>query len=112
MAEDDGTALVPVRIGETLVYVTVRGRPAGQDPAALDEEDIAFRPPRLEDALDGLMGVARAVGERLRQTEASSASVEFGCDFTVESGSFVAVVGKASATSAFKVTLEWAGPRS
>jgi hypothetical protein len=35
---------------------------------------------------------------------------EFGCEFAVESGTLVAVVGKASGRSAFKVGLEWSAP--
>jgi hypothetical protein len=34
----------------------------------------------------------------------------FGCEFALESGSFVAVVGKASAASTFSVELEWDKP--
>jgi hypothetical protein len=47
------------------------------------------------------------VGEQARQSTASRVTLEFGCDIALESGSLVAAIGKASAKSAFKVTLEW-----
>ena len=61
----------------------------------------------LDDVLGGMMGVARAVGERLKESDASKVNVEFGCEFAIESGSVVAVIGKASGKSTFKVALEW-----
>jgi hypothetical protein len=41
---------------------------------------------------------------------AHKVSVEFGCEFAVESGGFIAVIGKASAKSTFTVGLEWTKP--
>lgn len=101
----EGT-LVPLQVEGQLVYLSAQelGPPRGE------EDEIAWRPPTLEQALDGLMGVARAMGARLQQSDASKVTVEFGCEFAVESGAFVAVIGKASGRSAFKVALEWTAP--
>ncbi|MGC9538130.1 CU044_2847 family protein [Streptomyces sp. UG1] len=76
------------------------------------EREIAARRPTLEEAVDSLVGVARAVGARLQQTGSAKATVEFACEFAVESGTLVAVLGKATARSTFKVALEWVAPSS
>jgi hypothetical protein len=75
-----------------------------------DESEIAARRPSLDGVLNGLTALARRMGSQLSDTGASTVSVEFGCEFAVESGTLVAVVGKASAKSAFKVGLEWTRP--
>jgi hypothetical protein len=104
--------LVPLNVDGQRIYLCAQESagtyPSGERP----EEEIAWRPPTLEQALDGLVGVARAMGTRLRRTEASKATVEFGCEFVLESGSFVAVIGKTSGKSTFKVALEWTNPAS
>ncbi|WP_395103949.1 CU044_2847 family protein [Actinomadura sp. SCN-SB] len=96
-------ALVPVEVDGQTVYLSAEeiGGPGDE------EEEIGWRPPSLDQALDGLMGVARTVGSRLQDSDATRVAVEFGCEFVLESGSFIAVLGKASGKSAFKVTLEW-----
>ncbi|MFG1710898.1 CU044_2847 family protein [Nonomuraea sp. M3C6] len=101
----DGIEAVPVMVEGLRVYVEVR-----ELDAPGEERPIGIRPPTLEQALDGLMGVAKAMGARLRETGAGKASVEFGCEFALESGSLVAVIGKASGKSTFKVALEWTNP--
>ncbi|MFE2675328.1 CU044_2847 family protein [Streptomyces hygroscopicus] len=108
MAEHDRT------VGETVVVpVTQDGVRiqvfAGSAEAAVDgeETEIGARRPGLDQVISGLNAVARAVGEQARQSTASKVTLEFGCDIALESGSLVAAIGKASAKSAFKVTLEW-----
>lgn len=104
---DGGSIDVPLVVGGQPVRLRV-----GQSPVvAGGESEIAWRQPSLEQALDSLMGVAGAISARLRDADATRVSVEFGCEFAIESGTFVAVIGKASATSAFKVCLEWESER-
>jgi len=67
---------------------------------------------QLDSVLDSLTAVARAMGTRLQQTGASKATVEFGCDVSLDTGQLLAVVGKASSKSAWKVTLEWTAPEA
>ncbi|WP_327187460.1 CU044_2847 family protein [Streptomyces sp. NBC_01334] len=95
--------LVPMEVDGLTVYVAVHevGHRSGT------EHEIGGGRQRLEDALDGLMGVTRAVVGRLREAHATRTRVQFGCEFALESGSVVAVVGKARASSAFTVELEW-----
>nr|WP_246260446.1 CU044_2847 family protein [Streptomyces typhae] len=98
--------------------MSVRQDQPGQESArrtgAEDEEEEigARRPgrPRLEQLLDGLAGFAQEIASRLQSTDASKVSVQFGCEVIVESGQFVAVIGKASSKSTITVGLEWDKP--
>jgi hypothetical protein len=104
----DETTLVPVTADGQTLYLSVRRLDSAT--AGASEREIAARRPTLEEAVDSLVGVARAVGVRLQQTGSARATVEFACEFAVESGTLVAVLGKATARSTFKVALEWAAP--
>ncbi|MGW7418577.1 CU044_2847 family protein [Streptomyces sp. NPDC054813] len=108
---DEGArTTVPVEIdGQTILMSVAPGE--GTPALALGEEqEIGWRRPSLAPVLDGLTAVARAMGTRLQQTGASKATVEFGCDVSFDTGQFLAVVGKASSKSTWKVTLEWTAP--
>jgi hypothetical protein len=108
-AGEDGVRLVPIEVGGQKIYLSVRAvEPAGGEPG--DEREIAYRKPRLEQVLDGLAVFAQEIVGRFQGTNASKVTVQFGCEVVVESGTLVAVIGKASATSAITVGLEWAKP--
>lgn len=77
-----------------------------------EEREIADRRPRLETVLGGVANFAKQIVGSLNETGASKVSVEFGCEFALESGTFIAVIGKASAKSTLKIGLEWAKPES
>ncbi|MGW3917355.1 CU044_2847 family protein [Streptomyces sp. NPDC005070] len=109
--EKETGALVPVLIEGRKVYLSVRDLRTPQR-ALGSESDIAAHRPTLDEALDGLMGLVRVMGARLQESDASKVTMEFGCEFALESGTFVAVVGKASVKSAFGVSLEWENPPS
>ncbi|MEV7731670.1 CU044_2847 family protein [Streptomyces sp. NPDC088921] len=111
--DEEGTArdeetevLVPVFLEGQKVYLSVRDLRTPQHALGTESEIAAHRP-TLDEALDGLMGLVRMMGARLRQSDASKVTMEFGCEFALEAGAFVAVIGKASAKSAFGVALEW-----
>ncbi|MGW3668842.1 CU044_2847 family protein [Streptomyces sp. NPDC005141] len=99
--------LVPLEVDGQRIYMAVReldGMPG-------EEREISGRVQRrLDEALEGLASTARAVVTRLRQSDATRVRVQFGCEFALESGSVVAVVGKARTSSAFTVELEWEKP--
>ena len=113
--ESDGDAgqgllareLVPVRVGADLIYVEAQVLSTG-DPLG-EEGEIAGRSPSVDDVLNGLTSLAKRFASRLRDTDATRVRVEFGCELAIESGSLVAVLGKASAKSAMKIELEWSG---
>jgi hypothetical protein len=110
IAGSDGTVdeLVPVAVAGERIYVSARRL---KPHASADAEvEISSQRATLEQALGGLANVAQELGAKLRNTGASKVSVEFGCEFAFESGTLLAVVGKASAKSAFNVGLEWTAP--
>jgi hypothetical protein len=104
LAADD-TVLVPVDIDGRTVYLTAR-----QKGGSGEEREIADRRPRLESVLSGAASFAKQVVDTFQDTGASKVSVEFGCEFALESGTFVAVIGKASTKSTLTIGLEWAKP--
>jgi Trypsin-co-occurring domain 1 len=107
-ADAPAIVLVPVEVDGQKVYLSARGTAAQLG----EEQEIGSRQPKLEQVIDGLAGFANKMMERLQDTGASRLSVQFGCEVAVESGMFVAVIGKASASSTFTVELEWAKPES
>jgi len=62
----------------------------------------------LKDVLESLTAFADDAIEKLHLLRTDRVSIEFGCEFTVESGHLIAVIGKASGKSSLKLTLEWA----
>lgn len=105
--------LVPVELGGHAVLVVVSGDGLDTRPGvtAGEEQEVSARggKPTLEQVLDGLAGFAAEVASRLKSTDATRVGVQFGCDIGVESGSLVAVIGKASVSSSITVSLEWDG---
>src|SRR5262245_16523267 len=100
--------LLPMHVGGQFVYIAVRDLDAplvgGQ------EREIAGRRATLDEALAGVKAFAQQTIDELHHLDATKVAVEFGCEFVVESGSVFAVIGKASAMSAMKVSLEWSKP--
>jgi hypothetical protein len=105
---DDDRVLVPVSVGDRKVYLAVQQIGEPVDPG--EEREIAARGPALADLVAGLTDFVEQFSGRLQRTDASRVTLEFGCEFAVESGSFIAVIGKASARSTLKVGLEWTKP--
>lgn len=110
-AATDNSALVPLELAGQTVYLSVREIGGGL-AGIRGEREIADRRPRLESVLGGVAHFAKEVVGTLQGTGASKVSVEFGCEFALESGTFIAVIGKASSKSTLTVGLEWAKPES
>ncbi|MGW0964390.1 CU044_2847 family protein [Streptomyces gelaticus] len=108
--EESGDVTVPVEVDGQTVYFSITPGGGTAQPDLGDEQEISWRRPTLAPVLDGLTNVARAMGTRLQQTGASKATVEFGCDVSLDTGQLLAVFGKATSKSAWKVTLEWTAP--
>ncbi|GAA4669922.1 CU044_2847 family protein [Phytohabitans rumicis] len=103
---NDDTLLVPIDVGGQRVIMAARRIDTDRSGTAT-EQPIAGRLPQLQQVIDGLAAFAEQVANRLKDTEASRVTVNFGCQVAVESGTFVAVIGKASTSSTFTVELEW-----
>ena len=110
LPEDDNDVLVPVDVDGHTIMLSVRPNRLGEPQSDEWERDIVSRRPSLQAVLGDLAAVARGLGSQMQDIGASKVSVEFGCEFAVESGGFVAVIGKASAKSTFTVGLEWTKP--
>jgi hypothetical protein len=108
-AREEADVVVPLKMGEQTVYLTV-SRSVHELAGPGQESEIAAHEPRLEQVLDGLAEFGKEVIARLRTTEATKVTVEYGCDIALESGTFFALIGKASARSTLKVGLEWTKP--
>jgi Trypsin-co-occurring domain 1 len=108
----DADELMSVEFDGHTIYLAVRTVDRVDPAPHVDERQIVARERRFEDALAGIAGFAKQVVGTMQTTRASKVTVEFGCEIAVESGSFVAVIGKASAKSTMTVSLEWTGPPS
>ncbi|MGW2083863.1 CU044_2847 family protein [Streptomyces sp. NPDC001880] len=110
--EESGDITVPVDVDGRTVHFSIAPGGGRTQPDLGEEQEISWRRPTLAPVLDGLTSVARAMGTRLQQTGASRATVEFGCDVSIDTGQLLAVFGKATSKSAWKVTLEWTAPET
>ncbi|MFI5768788.1 CU044_2847 family protein [Streptomyces sp. NPDC051658] len=110
--EESADVTVPVDVDGQTVHFSIAPGGRQTQPELGEEQEISWRRPTLAPVLDGLTNVARAMGTRLQQTGASKATVEFGCDVSLDTGQLLAVFGKATSKSAWKVTLEWTAPET
>jgi hypothetical protein len=104
------TVLVPVLVGGCRLLLAAHDVSGGDLADDDTEVEIASHPARdrmLNGMLDGLAAFATEVVTRFEPTSASKVSVQFDCDVALESGTLVAVVGKASWQRTFSVTVEW-----
>lgn len=104
-SDDSSALLVPLQLHGDRLYLSARRLGPG-----VDEQEVSARMPTIDDVIGGLTALARGAAGRLRETDASRITIEFGCEFAIESGTLVAIIGKASGKSAFKVGLEWSAP--
>ena len=99
-----GPGMVPLNVDGYVIYLAGSELSPGMSS---DEAEVAARPADLDEALSALAAFATKVGDHLKLAEVSRMAVEFSCEFAVESGKFVAIVGKASTKAGVKVSLEW-----
>ena len=76
------------------------------------ETQVVARERRFEAVLDGVAAFAKQAVTTMRASDASKVTIQFGCEIAVESGSFVAVIGKGAAKTTMTMSLEWANPTS
>jgi hypothetical protein len=77
--------LVPVEMESQTALLSVRLNRSGERVAGEWDQDIVSRRPSLLSLFDDLIAVTWKIGSRLRDSTASKVSIEFGCDFAVES---------------------------
>ena len=72
------------------------------------EEEIAGAgKPSFAVVWQSVTKVARELATSLNQVKPDRATIEFGCQFAIESGQLTALLVSGSATGSIKVTLEW-----
>lgn len=71
------------------------------------EEEVNFELPEFAEVAHVLEGVAQSLVGALKKTRPRKASIEFGLEVALESGTLTALLVKGTGTSNLKVTLEW-----
>lgn len=71
------------------------------------EKDVAFTIPSFEGVTDAITGIASSMIETLQTVKPRKASIEFGLEVAVDSGSLTAILVKGSGNTSLKITLEW-----
>ena len=102
--------LIPVQVGDCRLLVSaydLTGESADRDTEIEIASPGSVQDRMLNGMLDGLAAFATGVVDRFEPTSASKVSVQFDCNVALESGTLVAVVGKASWQRTFTVTVEW-----
>lgn len=96
---------VPLPDGSRLLVRAARVEPAvdGGD----DEQEIAGRVPSIDQVTDAVSGFAERIGTALKRSAPTRFTVEFECEIGFDAGGLVAILGKGSAKSAFRVVMEW-----
>ena len=106
LADEGRFVEIPLTLRGQTVYLSVREL-SPEPGAPLEEREISHRQLKLEQTLNGLGEFAKEIVDNFQDTGASKVAVEFGCEFALESGSIIAVIGKLSSKSILKIGLEW-----
>jgi hypothetical protein len=101
----DDMRLKPLRNGDDRVYLSVRHL-----DSTGDEKEVSAHTPSFDEVVSKVMTLANGAVDGLRNTGASRVMLEFGCEIGVESGQLIAIIGKATGKSTFKIGLEWSAP--
>lgn len=101
---------VRVDMGDTALYVEAHDLHPGNIEDLGEERDVAAVKPDMTEVIKAIKTFSSSLGDSLRESHATRFTVEFGCEIGLETGQLVAVLGKASAKSTLKVTLEWERP--
>ncbi|WP_331736511.1 hypothetical protein OG426_54705 (plasmid) [Streptomyces canus] len=72
-----------------------------------DEQEIAGRVPSIAQVASAVGGFSEQMGQALQRASPDRFSITFDCEFGFEAGGLVAVIGKASGKTAFRVVMEW-----
>ncbi|XGW00980.1 MAG: CU044_2847 family protein (plasmid) [Leptolyngbya sp. BL-A-14] len=70
-------------------------------------EDVAFDIKPLSQVTDALEGIIQAVAGPIQKAKPTKASVKFGMELGVESGSLTATIVKGTSKANLEITLEW-----
>jgi len=71
------------------------------------QEKVGFDLLPFKEVTDAIEGIAKSVMTSLEKVQPRKATVEFGLEIGVESGTFTAIIVKGTGTANIKITLEW-----
>lgn len=84
----------------------------GESHIDLEEKEIGIRDGiksmiSADSVFAAIIEFAKSVKSQFAKMSASKASIEFGLQFSVESGKVISIITKGTASCNIKVTLEW-----
>ncbi|MEU4159257.1 CU044_2847 family protein [Actinoplanes sp. NPDC026670] len=105
-AVTEPTAIIPIQAGQDRVYLSVQRI----DQVSGDEQEISARIPSFDEVVAKVTGLAGSAIDGLRNSGADRVTLEFGCEFGLESGQLITLISKATGKATFKIGLEWSAP--
>jgi hypothetical protein len=94
--------IIPLSIDGTAVLIEIR-------PETDPEQDVGALPNvSFDGVVDSIEAIARRLAGALTTVKPDKATLEFGVDIGLESGSLTALIVKGTGTATIKITLEWA----
>lgn len=98
------TEAIPVQLANgTIVKVEV-ARTGG-------EERVAFKVRSFQEVTNAIEGIVDAVAGTLQRVRPSKATVKFGLEVAVESGSLTVLIVKGSSKANLEISMEWEQPK-
>ena len=70
-------------------------------------EEVSFKNFSFQEIDDALLGITDAIKNTIQKAKPQKASVKFGVEIGVESGSLTAVIVKGASKANLEITLEW-----
>lgn len=93
------TETIPVQLDNGAV-IKVEVAQTGREDVAID-----IRP--FKEVTNALEGIVDAIAQTLQKAQPDKASVKFGLELAIESGSLTAVIVKGSGKANLEIMLEW-----
>src|SRR5690349_20110539 len=101
--------LVELQADGSVLYVEARelARLPGENEQELSGSALRRSTATVDQIATSIGAFATRIGASLAGSDCQRYSIEFGCEIAVETGQVVALLGKGSATTSVKITLEW-----
>jgi hypothetical protein len=97
--QESRTEAIPVKLPN--------GTIAKIEVASTGEENVAFDVHPFQEVSDAIEGILDAVAGALQKARPSKATVKFGLEVTIESGSLAVLIVKGSSKANLEITMEW-----
>jgi Trypsin-co-occurring domain 1 len=75
--------------------------------ASTGREKVAFDVKQFQPVADAIEGVVQMIAAPIQKVKPKKATVKFGMELAIESGSLTAVIVKGSGKGNLEITLEW-----